>query len=227
MFAFFVPKVCKMTRFQVIFKLADGRSVTKRGHLKPWSLGHPSSGVPGGGPDASVWEQPEKEPLPWTKKPGGHSPDVTDPGGQGESLRGFWSQADLLFRSCVCQSPSPVWLFATLWTVAPQALLSIGFSRRGYWIGLPFPSAGRLPNPGIELRFPALQADSLPSEPPGTPHLDPSVIDYDWMTLGKLLYFCEPVFPGFKIMIVIPSLQIVVRFQWDKHLKKFSASPGL
>ena len=43
----------------------------------------------------------------------------------------------------------------------------MGFSRQGYWSGLPFPSAGDLPNPGIEPGSPALQADSLPSEPPG------------------------------------------------------------
>ena len=40
------------------------------------------------------------------------------------------------------------------------------FSRQEYWSGLPFPFPGDLPNPGIELGFPALQADSLPSEPP-------------------------------------------------------------
>ena len=44
-----------------------------------------------------------------------------------------------------------------------------GFSREEYWRGLPFPSPGDLPNPGIEPRFPALQADSLLSEPPGKP----------------------------------------------------------
>ena len=41
----------------------------------------------------------------------------------------------------------------------------MGFSRQEYWSGLPFPSPGYLPNPGIELRSPSLQADSLPSEP--------------------------------------------------------------
>ena len=46
-----------------------------------------------------------------------------------------------------------------------QAPLSIGFSRQEYWSGLPFPSPGDLPNPGIEPRSPALQADSLPSGP--------------------------------------------------------------
>ena len=50
---------------------------------------------------------------------------------------------------------------------AYQAPLSIGFSRQGYWSGLPFPSPGDLPNSGIEPESPTLQADTLPSEPPG------------------------------------------------------------
>ena len=58
---------------------------------------------------------------------------------------------------------------ATLWTVAHQVPLSMGFSRQEYWSGLPFPSPGGLPNPGIKLRPPALQADSLLSEQPGKP----------------------------------------------------------
>ena len=61
---------------------------------------------------------------------------------------------------------SRVQLFATPWTVAHQAPLSIGFSRQEYWSGLPFLSPGDLPNPGIEPRSPALQADALTSEPP-------------------------------------------------------------
>ena len=66
------------------------------------------------------------------------------------------------------QSLSRVRLFATLWTVPHQAPLSIGFSRQDYWSGLPFLSPGNLPDPGIEPRSPALQADALTSEPPGT-----------------------------------------------------------
>ena len=65
------------------------------------------------------------------------------------------------------KSLSHVRLFVTLWTVDYQAPLSIEFSRQEYWSGLPFPTPG--PNPGIEPRSPALQADSLPSEPPGKP----------------------------------------------------------
>ena len=53
---------------------------------------------------------------------------------------------------------------ATAWTVVCQASLSMGFSRQEYWSGLPFPSPGDLPNPGIEPGSPALQADSLPTE---------------------------------------------------------------
>ena len=55
---------------------------------------------------------------------------------------------------------------ATLWTEARQAPLPMEFSRQKYWSGLPFPSPGDLPDPGIKLRSPALQADALPSEPP-------------------------------------------------------------
>ena len=64
--------------------------------------------------------------------------------------------------SCVC-------VFATPWTVAYQAPPSMGFSRQEYWSGLPFPSPGDLPDPGIKPRSPVLQADALLSEPPGKP----------------------------------------------------------
>ena len=67
------------------------------------------------------------------------------------------------------KSLSRVRLFATLWTVAYQASPSMGFSRQEYWSGLPFPSPGDLPYPGIEPRSATLQADALSSEPPGKP----------------------------------------------------------
>ena len=60
-----------------------------------------------------------------------------------------------------------VQLFATPWTVAYQAPQSMEFSRQEYWSGLPFPSPGDLPDPEIKPGSPALQADALPSEPPG------------------------------------------------------------
>ena len=68
---------------------------------------------------------------------------------------------------CVCVSRSVV--PDCLW---PQAPLSMGFSRQEFWSGLPFSSPGDLLNPGIEPRSPALQADSLPSEPPKSPQSD-------------------------------------------------------
>ena len=70
---------------------------------------------------------------------------------------------------------SRVQLFATPWTVAYQAPLSIEFSRQEYWSGLPFPSPGDLPDPAIKPGSPALQADALPSEPPGKPNRDQEV----------------------------------------------------
>ena len=67
------------------------------------------------------------------------------------------------------KSLSRVGLFATPWTVAYQAPPSMGFSRQECWSGLPFLSPGDLPDPGIEPGSDALQADALPSEPPGKP----------------------------------------------------------
>ena len=65
---------------------------------------------------------------------------------------------------CELKLLSHVQLLATPWTVAHQAPLSKEFFRQGDWSGLPFPSPGDLPNPGIEPGFPKLQADALPSE---------------------------------------------------------------
>ena len=66
-----------------------------------------------------------------------------------EAHHASWAFAHLL--SCV-------WHFVTLWTVACQALLSTGFSRQEYRTGLPFPSPGDLPGPGIEPVYPAFPA---------------------------------------------------------------------
>ena len=68
-------------------------------------------------------------------------------------------------QSLVTQS----WLTATSWTLAHQAPLSMEFSRQECCSGLPCLPPGDLPNPGIEPSSPTLQADSLPSEPPGKP----------------------------------------------------------
>ena len=69
---------------------------------------------------------------------------------------------------------SHVQLFETLWTVACQAPLSMGLSRQEYWSGFPCPPPGDLPDRGIEPlspESPALQVDSLPTEPPGKPYM--------------------------------------------------------
>ena len=71
---------------------------------------------------------------------------------------------------------SHVWLFASPWTVAYQASLSMGFSRQEYWSGLPFPSPGDLPDTGIEPGSPALEAGALTSESPAKGFL-PTVVD--------------------------------------------------
>ena len=69
------------------------------------------------------------------------------------------------------KSLSCVQLFGTPWTVAYQAPQSMEFPRQEYWNGLPFPSPGDLPDPGIEPRSPTLQADALLSKPLGKPYI--------------------------------------------------------
>ena len=84
------------------------------------------------------------------------------------SFSWWWHQQPRNYKKLCCsdlwsevKSLSHVRLFATPWTVAYQASPSMGFSRQEYWSGLLFPSPGDLPDPGIEHRFPALQADAL------------------------------------------------------------------
>ena len=80
---------------------------------------------------------------------------------------------------------SRVRLFANPWTIACQALLSMEFYRQEYWSGLPFPSPGDLPDPGIEPGYPTLQADTLPSEPPGKPKKTNHFINLNMYTSMK------------------------------------------
>ena len=82
------------------------------------------------------------------------------------SLGVYFSMKSLI---CCAYLLIRVWFSATPWTVAHQVPLSRGFSRQEYWSGLTYTPPGDLPNPGIEPRSPPLQADSLPSEPPGKP----------------------------------------------------------
>ena len=80
------------------------------------------------------------------------------------------------------KSLSHVQLFVTSWTVAYQVPLSMEFSRQEYWSGLPFPSPGDLPNPGIKPRSSAFQADALPSEPRLV--LDHINLTRNWIDIG-------------------------------------------
>ena len=68
---------------------------------------------------------------------------------------------------------SHVQFFVTPWTVAHQVPLSMEFYRQEHWSGLPFPSPEDIPNPGMKPWSPALETDSLLSEPPGMPITSP------------------------------------------------------
>ena len=83
------------------------------------------------------------------------------------STRSCFQTARKMSVSQSVKSLSHIRLFATPWTVAHQASPSMGFSRQEYRSGLPFPSPGDLPDPGIEPGSPTLEADALTSEPPG------------------------------------------------------------
>ena len=114
-----------------------------------------------------VWRVTRRRKLTWTKKrlvPSPllslHSPCLIS------SIATALNTISTLKWSKV-KSLSRVRLFATPWTVAHHTPPSMGFSRQESWSGLPFPSPGGLPHPGIQPRSPALQADALTSAPPG------------------------------------------------------------
>ena len=116
---------------------------------------------------------------------------------------GWPSLCRLAWCACVLSHFSCVQFLATLWTLAHQAPLSIGFSRQEYWSGLPWLSLGDLPNPEIELASlmsPALEDGFLPLVPSGNPQagLDHYIItvlgmslSYRWlhMILQIFVYF--------------------------------------
>ena len=108
---------------------------------------------------------------------------------------------------CVCKSFSCVWLFTTPWTVACQALLSMGFSRQEYWSVLQFPSPGDLPDPGIKPGSPALQADSLLSEPPGKHYLNKFQEFFCWE--------CYSYWSSFKFVLRDGTQLPQVRLLWS------------
>ena len=85
-------------------------------------------------------------------------------------LAEVWKVSPVPLRfACLLSRLSRVGLFATPWTVACRAPLSMGFSRQEYWNRLPRPPPGDLPDPGIEPASLGLQVDSSPAKPPGKP----------------------------------------------------------
>ena len=92
---------------------------------------------------------------------------------------------------CVLSLFSCVQLCVTLWTVARQAPLSTGFSRQESWSRLLCPPPGGLPNPGMEPRSPALEADSLPLASPGSPKRTPFLTKWD--LVESLLEAIQPI----------------------------------
>ena len=130
-------------------------------------------------------------------------------------IHNFKGYTPFMNRSEV-KSLSRVWLFVTPWTVVHQAPPSMGFSRQEYWSGLPFPSPGDLPDPGIEPRSPRLQADALTSEPPGKQILAviPHVVQYQAILINvalqvvlKLSSFSSPtLFLSFNTILAILGL---------------------
>ena len=102
------------------------------------------------------------------------------------------------------QSLSHVGFFVTLWTIAHQPPLSIGFSREEYWSGLPCPSPGDLPNPGIEPGSPILQAGSLLSEPPGKLDVQGGTffINFVFYPLIETLKSCQMVYSSVFYVVI-------------------------
>ena len=116
------------------------------------------SSWPGDLPDPGIFQAQGSNPhishlLPWRLD----SLPLVSPG---KPPMGVWKWK--WSRSVVSNSATP-------WTVAYQGPPSMGFSRQEYWSGVPFPPPRDLPDPGIKPRSPTLQADALPSEPPGKP----------------------------------------------------------
>ena len=100
------------------------------------------------------------------------------------------------------KSLSCVLLLVTLWTVAHQAPLSMGFSRQEYWSGVPFPSPGDLPNPGIEPMSLALQADSLQLSHWRSPLI------YYIVTVSDVCVILRPITEG-RRMVFLPYRSIL------------------
>ena len=102
----------------------------------------------------------------------------------------FWTQIIFIYVLYMLSHFSRVWLFATLWTAACQAPLSMGFARQEYWSGLSFSSPGES-SPGIECLWHLLhwQADSLPLTPPGKPRVYGGYLLICWLPFKTIDVF--------------------------------------
>ena len=124
------------------------------------------------------------------------------------------------------KSLSRVQHFVTPWTVAHQAPPSMEFSRQAYWSGLPFPSPGDLPDPGIEPGFPALRADTLPYEPAGNPRTPPCIywIRTSVSEWSSVMCFHKPwlnlKFYISRIKSSIPPLTLIMTFNQRRCQKE-------
>ena len=117
---------------------------------------------------------------------------------------------------------------ATSWTVAHQAPPSIGFPRQEHWIVLPFSSPGDLPNPGIEPGSPALQVDSLPSEPAGKPHIITTCDEFQHILIEGLqgLWHCSNHCGHGDKMTSISKLPKLSREQLRNKIRREHMSSG-
>ena len=106
----------------------------------------------------------------------------------------------------------------TPWTVACQSLCAYRFSRQEYWSGLPWPFPGDPSNPGVKPRSPALQADSLSSEPPGKPMVPLSSEAVETYGLSGFLY---------PEMIFFSSWPRIGPENWPCHSNKLCLSLNL
>ena len=107
--------------------------------------------------------------------------------------RQHWEKLIKLEMVLLLSRFSHVQLCVTPWTIACQSPLSMKFSRKEYWSGLPCPPPGDLPSPGIEPRSLALQADSLPSKPPGKPHMHTAAAAAAVKSLQSCPTLCDPI----------------------------------
>ena len=124
---------------------------------------------------------------------------------------------------------SHVRLFSTPCTIAYQAPPSMGFSRQEYWSGVPFPSPEDLSKPGIEPKSPTLQADSLPSEPPGKPQPGADLIQTVTCIICYHYYAFIPVFWASLVAWLVKNLPAmwetwVRSLGWEDPLKKGKAT---